>query len=267
MAAGGWEVDPGPLAERLVEESFVVLPGQFAGPEAAWTAADPVLLAAAAEDSVGPPCLELEVLSTYSLPVTGSVQRDFQVLHIDFGIPLALSPVADVARYTVLCIDASARGSGAVTRLVPFRALSKQRTWPAPGLLAGLLRNRPTDPDSTEGVLARIVEAADGSTALPDKRLPGFLCGMEFDSLEAEYAFLEAHGLDVASIEQRVILRPGQVLILDNLACAHGRSGKRDDLELHQRCLGFAGMSRLDQSAVLRLVLSRLTGAGSPARQ
>ena len=201
------------------------------------------------------------------MPAAGSVQRDFQALHIDFGVPLALSPAADVARYTVLYVDSSARGSGAATRLVPFRALSTQRRWPAVDLLARALRNRPSDPDSTEGVLARIVEAADGSTVLPDKLLPGFLCGMEFDSLEEEYAFLEAHGLDVASVEERVILRPGQVMIFDNLACAHGRSGKRDELELHQRCVGYAGISPEDQTAVLRLVLSRLTAADSARHQ
>jgi hypothetical protein len=258
--ADGCAVVLEPLVARLVDESFVVLPGQFAEPQAAWAAAAPVVLGAAAEDDVVWPRDELEILSTYTMPTSDSVQRDFQVLHIDFGVPLGLSPVVDVARYTVLHIDASAPGSGAITRLVPFRELSKLRTWPSLDSLARALRDRPTDPDSSEGVLARIIESADRSTALTDKRAPGFLCGMEFDSLEAEYAFLEAHGLDVASVEHRVILRPGQAMIFDNLSCAHGRSGKRDELELHQRCLGSTGVSQVDQTAVLRAVLSRLTG-------
>jgi hypothetical protein len=90
-----------------------------------------------------------------------------------------------------------------------------------------------------EGSLARVVEAAAGSAQLPSvKTEPGFLCGMEFDSLHAERRFFERHGLQVDHVEREVTLSPGGLLVFDNLAVAHGRSGIRRPGELRQWVFG-----------------------------
>ena len=67
---------------------------------------------------------------------------------------------------------------------------------------------------------------------------PGFLCGLEFDNLHAELAFFERHGLRIHDVEISVDLQPGELLVFDNLAVAHGRRGTRQPGELHQRIFG-----------------------------
>jgi hypothetical protein len=61
---------------------------------------------------------------------------------------------------------------------------------------------------------------------------------MEFDTLAAELAFFTGFGLDVNTVEVEVPLRPGDLVVFDNLALAHGRLGSRRPGELHQRVYG-----------------------------
>jgi hypothetical protein len=97
-------------AGQLSERSFVVLPDADAMPELAWEFARRVVEVAAAEDALCRQLPPLYVLAEYTMPPPGMAQRAFQVLHIDFGIPLGLADETDVARYTVLHIDAAAAG-------------------------------------------------------------------------------------------------------------------------------------------------------------
>jgi hypothetical protein len=130
--------------------------------------------------------------------------------------------------------------------LVPLDALLGQRRWPD---RATILDNLMAYGEShgawddaegyCEGSLARVLEAAAGAPRLPSvKSTPGFLCGMEFDTLAAELSFFKGLGLDVATVQVEVPLRPGDLLVFDNLALAHGRRGSRNPGELHQRLYG-----------------------------
>ena len=67
---------------------------------------------------------------------------------------------------------------------------------------------------------------------------PGFLCGLEFDSLAAETTFFARHGLSIDDVEISIDLQPGELLLFDNLAMAHGRRGTRKPGELRQRMFG-----------------------------
>jgi hypothetical protein len=109
-----------------------------------------------------------------------------------------------------------------------------------------------------EGSLARLVEAAAGiAPLLPSvKTDPGFLCGTEFDSLRAELGFFERHDLDVTAVQVEVALRPGELLVFDNLALAHGRRGIRRPGELRQRVFGHTGLSPTAQCRVRDRVLN-----------
>jgi hypothetical protein len=138
-----------------------------------------------------------------------------------------------------------------VTRLVPLEALLGQRRWPDRATLLdnliayGESHGAWDDADGyCEGSLGRVVEAAAGAPRLPSvKSTPGFLCGMEFDNLAAEVSFFKCLGLDVDAVQVEVPLRPGDLLVFDNLALAHGRRGSRRPGELHQRIYGQRSLS------------------------
>jgi hypothetical protein len=206
------------------------------------------------------------VIGDFVLPPRGGARtRDFQTLHFDFGLPVDPRVAWDVARYTALYIDAGAEQVSAVTRLVPLAALLGQRTWPpTPELVRRLLvygRTHGARDEASgyvEGSLARLVEAATGiPPLLPSvKADPEFLCGMEFDSLRAEFEFFRHHGLDVEAVQIEVALRPGELLVFDNLAMAHGRRGIRRPGELRQRVFGDVALSPAAQRRLRDRVLS-----------
>jgi hypothetical protein len=191
----------------------------------------------------------------FTIPPAGTPQRDFQPLHIDFGVPTGGARAIDVARYTALYVEPALEPSGAETRLVPLRRLFAQRRWPVASEVEDRLRHR-SAADGAEGILARIVEAVDATEELADKRSEGFLCGMEFATLAQEQEFFGAHDASLADVEVRVRLAPGEVLLFDNLAVAHGRAGRRQTHELHQLCLGFRQALPEDQDMVLGHFLS-----------
>jgi hypothetical protein len=207
---------------------------------------------------------ELAVIGEFVLPPAGGPPtREFQTLHFDFGLPLDPKVEQDVARYTALHIPTGVECVSAVTRLVPLAALLGQRTWPPvsevlDGMIAyGRTHGAWDDADGyVEGSLARVVEgAAAGSPRLPSvKSDPAFLCGMEFDNLRAELAFFQQHDLRIQEVEIEVDLQPGELLVFDNLALAHGRRGTRQPGELHQRVYGHRRLRRNLSSSVRRFV-------------
>jgi hypothetical protein len=209
---------------------------------------------------------ELAVIGDFVLPpVNGQQTREFQTLHFDFGLPLDPKLDQDVARYTALYISPGVGSVSAVTRLVPLAGLLSQRAWPPfAELLGGLIaygRTHGAWDDArgyVEGSLARVVEGAAASAPrLPSvKTDPGFLCGTEFDTLGSEVAFFEQHGLRVTDVEIELDLRPGELLVFDNLALAHGRRGTRRPGELRQRVYGHRRLSPAAQCELRDRVLS-----------
>jgi Taurine catabolism dioxygenase TauD, TfdA family len=246
----------------LRSNGFAQVGERFGTAAEAFELAGSVIAADYGDDGLGP----LAIVGDFTIPpLTGPETRDFQTLHFDFGLPLDPKVDVDVARYTALHVPAGAREVSAITRLVPLGALLRQRRWPAgPELLERLVaygRTHGAWDDArgyVEGSLARIVEAAAGSEPeLPSVKLdPAFLCGLEFDSLGAEAAFLARHGLRVDEVTIDVELRPGELLVFDNLALAHGRSGTRAPGELRQRVFGHEGLAPAAQRELRARVLS-----------
>jgi len=229
---------------QLDDRGFVWVRCDFPTATGAFDAAHALIDACCAANGLE----DLVVIGDFVLPpLDGRQTRDFQTLHFDFGLPLDPKFDQDVARYTALHVPSGVSGVSAVTRLVPLARLLSQRVWPPlTELLGGLIAYGRThgawddDRGYVEGSLARVVEgAAAGSPRLPSvKTDPGFLCGTEFDSLCAEVAFFEQHGLRLKDVEVEVELRPGELLVFDNLAVAHGRRGLRRPGELRQRVYG-----------------------------
>jgi hypothetical protein len=244
---------------RVLNEHGFAVRGPFADPEEAWSAARRLIGEAAGD--TGP----LSVIGDFVLPPRdGPPSRNFQTLHFDFGLPLAPVSSADIARFTALHISRETSPPHAVTRLVPLRPLLAARPWPDRKELIrrfaryGESHGAQKDASGyTEGSLARIIEAAQGTKpVLPSvSAQPGFLCGTEFASLSDELDFFRRRGLDPEAVGTDISLGPGELLVFDNLALAHGRRGSRQPGELMQRVYGHRALPPTEQIEVRRRLL------------
>jgi hypothetical protein len=207
----------------------------------------------------------LEVVGDFIVPPPGALRRDFQALHIDFGLPIEGREPVDVARFTALYVDARSPPTSALTRLVPLGSFLGQRSWSDRATLLSSLRRYgrrgPARGAYVEGILGRLVEAADDNSPLPSTADHNVLCGMEFASLTEERAHFARHSLDLEAVEQRVKVGPGELLVFDNLRTAHGRAGTRRPEELHQLCVGYRGLDADRQRTLLLRVLAAFDAA------
>lgn len=184
---------PAELVAALDRAGFAFVPGPFTDVESAWAAADEIVERAAESDAPAVVIGEFVVP-----PPDGAPSREFQTLHIDFGLPLIPDGPVDVARYTALHIRADSAPAGAATRLVSLRSLLSMAQWSARDVLLQRFAAYgeshgawESERGYVEGSLARIVEAAQGAPpVLPSvKTTAGFRCGLEFADLDAELAF------------------------------------------------------------------------------
>lgn len=253
---------PEALARQVVAAGFVHLEGPFGDAGEARAAAQDIARSAERQAPDGMAMPPLAAVGEFVIPPDGQPSRDFQLLHVDFGLPIGLEHPRDVARYTALHVPIDRPASHARTRVVSLAALLGQRTWPAPrGLLARLLAygagrgGRKAGGGYVEGILARLVEAADeAEPSLPPAS--ECLCGQELESLAAERRHFAARGLCVDDVEVLVDLQPGELLVLDNLATAHGRQGARRPKELHQLMLGYPQLAVALQAELRDRVLA-----------
>ncbi len=245
-------------ATELLRSGYLHISDAHTHIDDAWARARAIFDTAAEIDALSVGMPPLAEVGRFNIPPPDAIRRDFQALHLDFGLPVEPAGTVDVARFTALHIAADRGPTSALTRIVLLRRLLGQRAWPEPAELLGRLR-RYGDENSengegggyVEGIFARLIEAADCSQTLPGAHLDGQLCGMEFGTLGQEREHLAARSLDLDRVEERILLAPGKLLLFDNLATAHGRLGRRGPLELHQLCVGFASLDA-DRQAVLR---------------
>jgi hypothetical protein len=247
-------------ADDLLANGFVHVRERHSTTADAWASARAIFDGATRDDAIGRGLPPLEHVGEFTVPPNGALRRPFQTLHIDFGLPVAGREPVDVARFTALHIDARQAPTSALTRIVSLRRLLSQRSWPDASTLAARLRRYGTG--AVEGILARLVEAADGRSELP----ADLLCGMEFDSTAEEAAHFARHRLALAAVEHRVLLCPGELLVFDNLATAHGRIGTRRPNELHQRCVGYRRLDPSRQRTLLLRVLNAFSASSAEAR-
>jgi hypothetical protein len=254
--------------DELLDVGFVHLEGRFHSTELAWSCARAICTDATPRDVVGADMPPLDVVGEFIVPPRGAPRRDFQALHLDFGLPIAPSARTDLTRFTALYVDSAHARASASTRIVPLRRLLGQRSWEPPERLIERFRtyaHRGAGESAVEGILGRLIEAADGSASLPPPSVD-FLCGMEFSSIAEERAHFGRRGLDLAAAERLVRLAPGELLVFDNVLTAHGRVGVREPLELHQLCFGYPQLEVSDQAALLRQVLAAFCGPAHAAR-
>ncbi len=258
------------VVEELNSNGFARVAGPFGTISEADEISDSIVDSCRRRNGLPP----LSIIGAFVVPpLDAGETRDFQTLHFDFGLPLDPKIEQEFARYTALHIPADIVGVRAVTRLVPLIALLSQRSWPPPGELIDRLTSYgrthgswDDDRGYVEGSFARLVDAAIARRTpfLPSVKLePGFLCGLEFDSLYAEQSFFQRHGLRIEKVEVSVDLQPGELLVFDNLAVAHGRRGPRKPGEVHQRMFGCSLQPAAQRN--LRDVVLTAFYAGQPA--
>jgi AraC-like DNA-binding protein len=230
--AGAAGVTMNAAGASLARVGFTTLAGPHLSAEEAFAAAAAVF-AEAFEEPERP---SLEVIGDFTIPPPDRPpSRGFQTLHIDC---------------TALYLPSKGRAAGAATRLVPLAQLLAQRSWPDPDELRARLiaygrshGGRDGARGYVEGSFARIVEAVDGRPPrLSSVRAnPDLLCGAEFGDLGSEVEFFHELGLSIEEAQWLVGLEPGEVLLFDNLALAHGRVGRRDPGRgaLRQRVFGY----------------------------
>ena len=252
---------PAEARDLLTHQGYVHLPGAYVHLEDAWSAAQRLI------EGARPAGPELTIVGDFVIPAPdGAVDRGFQALHIDFGLPLSPRRPTDIARFTALHVPEATPPTDAVTRLVPLRSLLGPSSIEREEMLARLAAYGEThgawddDAGYTEGILARIVEAALGDTPVlaSVKTTSGFLCGTEFGSLADEVAFFAERGIRLDRLSVEVCLQPGELLVFDNLALAHGRRGHRRPGELHQRLFGYRSVLPVDQAALRDRTLDAL---------
>jgi hypothetical protein len=181
-------VDRSAAAAELLDVGVVHLRAPHDSKELAWSCARAVFDEAARADAIGAGMPPLDVVGYFNVPPPDALRRDFQALHMDFGLPVVPDGPSDVARFTALYVDQDHAPTTALTRIVPLRQLLSQRAWIEPELLRERLRrygqrNAGDGGAYIEGIFARLVEAADDSPTLPRSGDAGFLCGMEFASM------------------------------------------------------------------------------------
>jgi hypothetical protein len=81
---------------------------------------------------------------------------------------------------------------------------------------------------------------------------------LEFARLADERAFFAQRGLPLDAAETDVTLAPGQLLVFDNLAVAHGRRGRRQPRELNQRIYGHRALPPSQQAQLRDRALTAL---------
>jgi hypothetical protein len=259
--------------DDLTRQRIRQVAGTFATPEDAWACAHEMV---GADDTID---ASIEVIGDFVIPPPdGLPSRDFQTLHVDFGVPLSAVVPMDVARFTALHVPASVESATAITRFVPLRALLGAQSWPdrnelvrrfaAYGESHGTWKS---DAGYAEGSLARIIEAALGQPpVLPSVRAdPDFLCGTEFASLADEMLFFTQRDFSIDAVVIEIRLQPGELLVFDNLALAHGRKGSRAPGELHQRVFGHRALDRREQiklrDGVLANFINLRDGSAAPS--
>jgi hypothetical protein len=245
---------------------FTRLEGPFACAAAAQELGRLIAACAWRSDPLNEGMPPLEVVGEFVIPPIGEKSTPaFQTFHIDFGFPLDPKSASDIAHYTFLHIPSDHCAAGALTRIMRLDSLFGQRPWASEGELEHRFASYGKSHGSwhgmhgyQEGILARVVDAAHGRPSLPSReQAPSVLCGHEFQSPEQERVFFQDHGLRLEDTEERVELRPGQLLILDNLAVTHGRLGRRKPGELCQMMLGYRALDPVRQ----RLLRARLLRA------
>jgi hypothetical protein len=203
------------------------------------------------------------------------VATSFQVLHFDMGLPLLEGiPQLLVTHVGIYLPSVCDQPVTARTRLVELDGILASQGLVTAEVEARLIRYVREHGDGwgehNTRRLACFVRFIDALAAHPeltekiDKTVgQWFMDGARLDSDEAyamESAFYARHGVGVACREHEVLLKPGQLLFVDNTRVVHGRTGRRRAREIFNFMFGVPTMTDEDVSAIREDVCTLMVG-------
>ncbi len=190
-----------------------------------------------------------------------SVETSFQALHFDMGKPMMSLEPQNMFLITGLYINAKQTPKTAATRVINLRGLLKDPKFGGASVIEDRILEYVkkhgdgwTYPDKVNtfriSCFARVMDAVAGTEELADyfdKSMAQWFQDPDnkdgHHSKDGEKEFYGARGIDLETIEEDVVIKPGQLLIVDNMRTAHGRIGKRDARETLQFMYGVSDAS------------------------
>ncbi len=218
---------------------------------------------------------QIQLVKRDQIPICNdSVETSFQALHFDMGQPIFSTEPQNMYLITGLYIPAESKPKTARTRVISLK-----------GLFAGV------DPKELEkkiidyvreygdgwfypskvntyriSCFARILDALSGTTELADyidKTMAQWFQDSKnkdgMRSMDREKHFYLKRGVDLDKIEEDIVIKPGALLIVDNMRTAHGRIGKRDAKETWQFMYGVNEVSPKDIDSFRKSLIKNLT--------
>lgn len=207
------------------------------------------------------------------------IQESFQALHFDMGLPLAPRDQQIGYLFAMLYFPVNGDPGRAETRIVNVDRLLRQRKFHTPAECDARLRDYAerfgdgwTKPrrhiTGRLGCFARVVDAM-----LDQHELVSFfdLATWEWfregsgsqdgrEELAAEMAWWARHGYRLEEAETRIQLQPGDLLLFNNMSCAHGRIGTRRPEELWQVMWGVPHVGAGEISLIRSHISAALAG-------
>jgi len=184
------------------------------------------------------------------------VSTGFQALHYDMGQPILEDQPQTMYTLGALYRPKGDRNPMAKTRIVPLEKLLSQKSFGTKTQVKELLLaytkrygdgwSEP-EPHNTLRLacFARFIDAISKQNQLCENREDMIGQCFAYDEksdgkngYEQEVAFFEQAGLNLQIAEELIEIKPGQMLVYDNIRTVHGRIGKRQPKELLNFLIG-----------------------------
>ncbi|MGE4232887.1 MAG: hypothetical protein AB7F43_06100 [Bacteriovoracia bacterium] len=193
-------------------------------------------------------------------------------LHFDMGLPLlGLENSANIYVFTCLYFPYDQTPSPTKTRLFDLKGLFAER-FDSKELEEAIYNYVRRYGDGWESFnsgrlacLGRLIEAAVSGNSLlhmKEHRIAEWFNRDEFGNLvrgmEKEEEFFSSNGISLSERETQVNLKPGDLLIIDNIRVAHGRIGKRSAEEIYQLMYGVENVARYEVEEIRKSVVDIL---------
>ena len=215
----------------------------------------------------------LVVLEEGQIPPENAEPNSFLGLHFEHGHALIPDRAGRAVLFFALYYPYEVPLVAATTRLVDVCELARQRAWGPLDDVQTCLHRYAAERGSRwdwahesghrVSCFARIL---DGLT--PPYRLTNFRTlardewytashgGNELATEEEEFQFYRSCGVNLEPIEQRLVLRPGDLLVVNNVRTIHGRIGSRPSGALRQILFGIPNAPRNTLTQISSRVLS-----------
>ena len=207
------------------------------------------------------------------------IHESFQALHFDMGLPLVAREYQVGYLFAMLYSPHDRQPGQAQTRIAGVEGVLRQRRRHALAECEGRLQRYAdthgdgwTQPEphitGRVGCFARLVDAMLDEhelTHLYDQ--PTWEWFREGEGSEdgrrelaAETTWLSGHGHSLPGVETRIQLEPGDLLLFNNISCAHGRLGRREPEELWQVMWGVPHVDADEIAKIRGFVAAAMAG-------